>query len=602
MGKNKKKTEKRHTQKVRASNQSRRLPAKAPYNFIQLNEYMIPALPIPTFNKYHKDRYCGYINLEIKSLTPLYIKRVKDIPDFFSINGKARIPGSSIRGMIRTLVEIISFGKFKFFDDKRLFHRGMADRSTLKNEYRNKIRNREEGFLYYDEKKSSYFIRPAKGSEKIPDDMTKEFQIESYQNNSYKIWSGKIPKKKNIWIILEPDPAKRPIELSDKDILDYKNDDNRNIPDHGDSNYYDLLKIAKEKKFSDKNNQILNLPYGIPVFFLRYKTKDEPNNVRIAFGHTGFFRLPYEYTIGDHIPVYLKDDDKTDFSEALFGVEDKWASRIYFEDALITNGQKDIYLDETSPQILSSPKPTTFQHYLEQSKGIFTERNNLKHWGSREAHIRGYKLYWHRNTPDNPKGSNGKYSWNEGKIKNDKQHTVIKPIRKGVKFRSRIVFENLTKEELGALLFILDLPKNCFHKLGMGKPLGLGTVQITPYLYLIDRERRYKSLFDGETWNTALYKNDDIEPFKRIFEQYILKKISKIEKSSTQSLWEIPRLKQLRTMLKWYNNDKFWLEKTRYMFIECTPNLFNCICKPKNDKDKCNEFKNRHVLPKPDEM
>ena len=108
--------------------------AKAPYNFVPINETVIPAETIPEFDYYHKDRYTGYIDLDIEALTPLYIRdtytkeeevlanqakeackicKNKDCdkcnyakhrvnPDFFAPGGIPKIPGSSLRGMVRT--------------------------------------------------------------------------------------------------------------------------------------------------------------------------------------------------------------------------------------------------------------------------------------------------------------------------------------------------------------------------------------------------------------------------------------------------------------------------------------------------------------------
>jgi CRISPR-associated protein (TIGR03986 family) len=327
---------------------------------------------------------------------------------------------------------------------------------------------------------------------------------------------------------------------------------------------------------------------------------DNENNV-LAFGHTGFFRLPYELTIGDHVPENLKSNDITDFAEAIFGKESKWASRVFFEDAVLGKEQNDIFINETSPKILASPKPTAFQLYLEQPKEENTGLKELKHWDDKDTLIRGYKLYWHRDTPDD---STEKYSWNEGKVINDTQHTVIKPIKRNIKFKSRIRFENLTKEELGALLFVLDLPENHYHKIGMGKPLGLGSIEIKPALSLIDRKERYTSLFKEDTWNLGI-KSAGKDDFKIAFEKYILKNISHNDKSNATSLWDTPRLRQLKTMLNWRNNTEIrgWLEKTRYMMIECPQNDpdYDCLCSD-SKHDKSNEYKDRPVLPKPEKV
>jgi hypothetical protein len=137
------------------------LSAKAPYNFIPLNSQVVKAEKHPgfdfDFDTYHTDRYTGWIDLEIETKTPLYIRDTLNVeemrkqeevernksrfinPDFFSPGGKSQIPGSSLRGMVRTMVEIVSFGKFGFFDDKRLYYRGLADVSSLRQEYQQRM-------------------------------------------------------------------------------------------------------------------------------------------------------------------------------------------------------------------------------------------------------------------------------------------------------------------------------------------------------------------------------------------------------------------------------------------------------------------------------
>ena len=55
---------------------------------------------------------------------------------------------------------------------------------------------------------------------------------------------------------------------------------------------------------------------------------------------------------------------------------------------------------------------------------------------------------------------------------------TIEPLAKGNRFRFQIIFENLAKWELGHLLYCLELEQGMAHRLGMGKPLGLGSVTI----------------------------------------------------------------------------------------------------------------------------
>ncbi len=637
-----KKSSKKDVNKFKFEPENKKL-AKAPYNFVPLNNKVVSWQEPPSFDIYHRDRLSGYIDLEIETKTPLYIRRESEDESFFSIDGKVKIPGSSIRGMVRTLVEIVSFGKFnsQFSDDKndkRLYYRDPAT-SPLKETY-------VEYFTTGDSKDSSiglkmnvhsgllrkngskYVIYPSSINNGVQyyrvDGMfygDKEFVLKSNQHlrmdvysfrkiffvpvgekvhshrggrvflkyalveevsetpqdsrykEGYLICSGHSPRKHMQWIINVPDKSCTPIEVENKVIEEYREDTMR-------SEKVDVLRIL------DKDAE------EVPVFYIKREGKV------IAFGHTGFFRLPYELSIGDHIPQDLKSNQTVDFAESIFGVEDRWATRVYFEDANVLEGQGKIFLKPTSPKILSSPKPTTFQHYLEQPQG----ESNLKHWGDKYdengkmVKIRGYKLYWHRNTP-----SKGEYGWSEEEIIRDPQHCIITPVREGVKFRGRIRFENLSKEELGALLFVLDLPSNHYHKLGMGKPLGLGSVEITPTLYTVNRKERYKKLFSsGNGWNTAEAMEDNVPNYKRVFEEYVLRKIGR---NNTRSLWDVSRLKELKAILNWENTQRDdWLEKTRYMLIECEVNKYDCICKPKKGKDKCNEFSNRPVLPKPREV
>jgi CRISPR-associated protein (TIGR03986 family) len=608
--------------------------SKAPYNFIPLNEKVISAEEPPDFDKYYPDRFTGYIEIEVKAQTPLYIrdalteeeylekekrKETYINPDFFSPGGLPRIPGSSLRGMIRTMVEIMSFGKFGFFYDARLYYRGLADVSSLRKEYQRHMSSFDKnskktqykmsaGILH--KKGFNYFITPAKGFKQILKKEARQLvekigeKYENFKfykiNNGYIVVSGPMQNKKRDWFIDLPDANAQGFKVPDEDILNYKNDKNRsdNIPD--------LLKLAKD---------------GVPCFYVRYK--DGKGKDRISFGHTGMFRLAYEKTIGDHIPPELKSPNITDIAEAIFGNEKTHAGRVFFEDAYLDGKPEDALLETAVPRILSNPKPTCFQHYLEQKpENLQNHPKNLAHYNS-ENPIRGYKLYWHRSglnyeaeeisydekdfnkllsdfkkSKDDFKGYIIEEKNNKIKIdlknlpqelkaiiiksigKYETQHTLLKPINKGATFRGRIRFENLSKVELGALLFALHLPEGLAHKLGMGKPLGLGSVKITPKLYLSDRKQRYSNLF--AEWDGLKDETNKITDFKNAFERYVLDKLQdsgQLQKTIT-SLWEIDRMQQLKTMLDWSNKPKD--DKTDYLPL--------------------GEFRKRKVLPPPTEV
>lgn len=549
--------------------------ATAPYNFVALNNVVLDE----TEGKYGKlDTYGelnGYIDLEIETITPTYIRNTSPLQGqdseheakFFSPGESLKIPGSSLRGMIRTLVEIVSYGKFVNFEDRLLYYRGLADKcKAFRNEYQANMAPFdfktkksaymfEAGFLVREGFK--HFIIPAQkiNGKQFTNVRKKnsqdEFKYERQSDGKYLVVSGKMQGKKNDWLINEPDYNAPRLTIPSKDIEAYEKDENRFADDKDkkpdasrrDGNLLRMLKCSDDKM--------------VPCFYVRWK--DSEGKDRISFGHTGYFRLAYKYSIGDHVPKVLRQKEVVDMNEAIFGKEGQFASRVFFEDAVLVSKKEDVLMETVSPKILASPKPTTFQHYLEQK---VTDITKLSHWNSQGVPIRGYKLYWHKNPEET-----GKFGWSEGKIIKDTQHTTITPIKSGSRFNGRIRFENLTAVELGALLFTISFPPDHYHKLGMAKSLGLGSVKITSSLKIIDRLQRYKGLFSDATWGTGI-KETEIQSYIGMFEKHIidnLKSKGALE-SEVRSLWEIPRLKGLKAMLSWAKTkSENWTESTSYM-------------------------------------
>lgn len=131
--------------------------ASAPYNFVPLPETVVKAVEkaddLPCHDHYDPDRHTGYFDVTLTTRSPLYIRcplkldkfleqergedadkdsfrnQVKNTPDFFYTRDKHQpvIPGSSLRGMLRSLLEIVSYGKMQWVTDKRLFFRTVDD-------------------------------------------------------------------------------------------------------------------------------------------------------------------------------------------------------------------------------------------------------------------------------------------------------------------------------------------------------------------------------------------------------------------------------------------------------------------------------------------
>jgi CRISPR-associated protein (TIGR03986 family) len=643
--------------------------AVAPYNFVELPERVVPAEPILPHNCYHDNRHTGKIQCTLTTSSPLYIRCGMSQTDFAKFGGKSdeeltneeekkekrktlasffenpanhyqTIPGSSLRGMLRTLVEIVSYSTIDKVADKQLIYRAFADTTSLGEFYRDRLLQEEgerqysflmqAGYLVKTQQGSGWAIQPAKnlveGTSFAKIDILQIKQLikrrwhniqhahqvnvhvesmswHSHRGGFIELYyakavapSGHQSKCQGILVETGGMPGKKKMEcvigLPDEAQLIH-------IPDYPDS----MLQDYKEQLTKEQKKKLLSndgvLKHMHPVFYLMEEGK------LVFFGHTMMFRLPYKESIKKFIPEpnynflpdYSYNSPPLDLTEAIFGfVKDTkqkenqtQAGRVFVSDAKCQkSAAEDIWLKgkatESIPlKILDNPKPTTFQHYLVQDSD---KPEKLKHYAnsSEETIIRGHKLYWHK----------GNVGESQIKIENtESSRTDIKPIKENVSFDFTIWFENLSKVELGALLWVLDIAANKNYRLslGMGKPLGMGAVQIiTSRFSLSIRNHRYTHLFQNSNWETGdNFKIDPNEVKKdsiRKFEDYILQHTE----AQFKHLHDVPRIKSLLTMLCWPGVAE---SSSRYMQIErkhqpCIGNLGN--------NGKANEYKNRPIL------
>ncbi len=237
-------------------------------------------------------------------------------------------------------------------------------------------------------------------------------------------------------------------------------------------------------------------------------------------------------------------------------------------------------------RILASPKPTAFQLYVTQPSA---DEARLVHYDVKTpGEVRGTKLYWHRNRADShgqvqPLGENELF---KETLDLTSQETLIRPVRPQTKFAGSIRFDNLALEELGALLAALDLPEGLAHKLGLGKPLGLGSVRIGAVrLRLWNRAERYGSWDgnDGLSPPNAEKAIEAKEQFRKLMVVHHLGKEPALPAvGQSADLWTLPRPAQLAAMLAWENAPE--AETTRYATLE---------------RFDAQKWRRRNVLPSP---
>lgn len=601
--------------------------ATAAYNFIGLPDKILPS----EMEAYHKElmgddgervhaamqeyldkfgKYSGTIQLDMETLMPMFIGNGSENPDFFAPAGNKIIPGSSLRGMVKNILKIVTCGSMRGkedINDRHIYFRClMAPRQApdwmkdLHKLYSSRmmsmkngkpVKKAKYGFLLKD-KQGDYFVAPMLAGKAEKRILICEYENEFNENVPQKgasvrwhdqkayIITGSQPRFKlkrtfKEYDSVPPDQRKKLGKQFIKYIYlrnaDWNEQHFLSVPDAVIKDYVedttrggvDLLNDKGILNADKARSMGINVPAHIvsiiPCGYL------ESNKEVTAFGHGLCFRIPYKNGILDAVPQELQSDT-IDFAAAMFGNKEKWAGRVFFEDALPDGEIESLDTDYAHP--LLQPKPTSYQLYLKQDKNGKT----LKHWDDRNGvEIRGYKMYWHNNRAD------WKATAEEKKMVNVVRQ--ITPIKKGSKFTSQIRFQNLTEVELGALLTVFDMSGNAeklAYKIGQGKSLGLGSVKINAQLHL--EEDYYWSLFsDGKLEDKLPVA--DVEKFRQAFAQYV--KEAGLERS-----WQ-EIMKETTEMLDWHKVEmtKGWSGRVASM----SGNVQS------GDVDE--RFKNRTVLP-----
>jgi len=145
--------------------------------------------------------------------------------------------------------------------------------------------------------------------------------------------------------------------------------------------------------------------------------------------------------------------------------------------------------------VLVEPKPRHEAFYLDEPR----------------RHIAGRKFYFHH-SPDMRPLSEPNLIFFGGKPAN----RFIQPLDYDTNFHFSVDFTSLEADEFGALLLAIALEEKMRHKIGYGKPLGLGSVYLQPNaLTLVDYSTRYTHSTAGR--GITSFQGDDM--WNKIYEQ-----------------------------------------------------------------------------------
>ena len=133
-----------------------------------------------------------------------------------------------------------------------------------------------------------------------------------------------------------------------------------------------------------------------------------------------------------------------------------------------------------------------------------------------QGSLRGRKFYYHR--PLGPRRTTVKNEYNK----------TIEAVRPGAVFEFEVDYTNLTEAELALLVFTLTLEPDMAYKVGMGKPVGLGSARIEIVGWdQVDRQARYRQFGSGVTTLEGEALNAEIARWQaRYHQEYALWKDS----------------------------------------------------------------------------
>lgn len=159
---------------------------------------------------------------------------------------------------------------------------------------------------------------------------------------------------------------------------------------------------------------------------------------------------------------------------ALFGFiggDDSKASHVRFMDAVCKTD--DCFDGRYILPVLSTPRLSSFEFYLDSSGSKDRDKFGPDSPG---VTLAGRKFYWH-----DPKRRITKDD--ESAKKNPKMAAKVELVKPGSKFEFSVFFDRITDTQLKQLIFALNLGENnedssLCHKIGHGKPIGLGSAKI----------------------------------------------------------------------------------------------------------------------------
>ena len=508
----------------------------APYNFVPLNRNVFrdPEAFRVTQDIPFEDGISGRLLIELETVTPTCVgnKQSKaegkggpsQVEPLRLADGRLAISGSSLRGAIRSVLEIASFSRMRRYDNPAMSLRDLAGpvseiyRKKLVDGFRYKghagwLQKTDQGWcvrkcrmsrvshldMYeYSNKKWRGFEGRKRAEEKYKEwidacdslsirfDAVEEVDAQSNIQASFAKQLGKDAKSEGVLVVTGQPGGYNVSQLGAttqkkcREFIFHGAEDTLQVDENVLAGFFQVHKESEDLEFlrgSWYQRQVgphpTDVQLRIPVFFLEDEAR--PGMVE-SMGLALMYRMPYKHDFQYAVGNSSQDHHQGDFDDLgslLFGAIDGknktgLKGRLHFQT--LKSADSEVAL-EPHRVVLNGPKPSFYPAYLEQpgqDKGKLPSQS-YRTLQDDNALVRGRKRYPAR--PEHQERATG----------NNKLDSVLHCVPSGTRFTGAVVFHNLRPFELGALLWSLTFGKreSCHHNMGSGKPYGLGQVRIS---------------------------------------------------------------------------------------------------------------------------
>ena len=477
---------------------------QAPYNFVPFLASKQPLIryasmeELPRQDVLAPQLKTGELHVTLTADSPVFVSDGEKEAHFFrDARGTCCIPGSTVRGMLRSNMKILGLGMVHSEEDladRQIFFRKVAakrrDEETggtsidkaLQEYYQNLLdvhmasdwrskphpipRKVQGGYLGRDQE--GLYIRPVPecylvvSRTLLPDWADKEactvrvaYTRAGDQVRTLQISDAPLPGMEFGTLLITGKPISKfpnsfylfPEPAADAPRIPVPREDQTSYEQDWEGRHHGLRNpdFWKVPAFGEEK----------PVFY----TTDDGH---LYFGMSLFLRIGYQYPLHHGLPqAYqqlwdreLEGERVLDYPSAVFGFAGKdrsLRSRVRCGDFRAVGPVSEEPLVQVP---LMEPKPSFYAGYTV----------NGTHYGDPEFRLRGWKRYWLKEpTPM------------EGK---ENVLTQLRPLPAGTRFQGVIRYQNLTEDELGLLLWSLLLEPGCYQSLGQGRPYGYGRMKV----------------------------------------------------------------------------------------------------------------------------